>query len=65
MAVSPKNLDLAFENRSIEPGETAEGSFTLTPRHEGEKTLTAKFTSRELEDVDGFVTLHVNLSNEL
>ena len=43
----------------------AEGHFELTPRVSGEKTISAKFTSKELEDVDGFITVTVNPSNEI
>jgi len=49
----------------IEPGETGSVEFELTPTVEGEKTISAKFTSKELEDVDGFVTIDVNMSNEI
>lgn len=54
-----------FVIRTIDPGETVEADFELTPQVEGEKTLSAKFSSKELEDVDGFVTILVNPSNEI
>ncbi|CAG7674586.1 unnamed protein product [Allacma fusca] len=40
---------------TIKPGELASGKFELKPKLAGEKTITAKFNSRELQDVDGFV----------
>lgn len=54
-----------FAHRTVQPGETVEADFELIPKVEGEKTISAKFSSRELEDVDGFVTLNVNPSNEI
>lgn len=51
--------------RTVQPGEMVEADFELTPKLEGEKTLSAKFGSRELDDVDGFVTVNVNPSNEI
>lgn len=35
-------------------------SFTLTPRSDGEKTISARFTSRELTDVDGARRIRVS-----
>lgn len=52
-------------NRNVLPGESAQADFELTPRVEGEKTLSARFTSTELEDVDGYQTILVNPSNEI
>jgi hypothetical protein len=39
--------------------------FELTPKVVGEKTISAKFNSKELEDVDGFVTIVINSGNEV
>uniref|UniRef100_A0A0K8TAB6 protein-glutamine gamma-glutamyltransferase n=1 Tax=Lygus hesperus TaxID=30085 RepID=A0A0K8TAB6_LYGHE len=38
--------------------------FILHPKVIGRHTLVAKFTSKELDDVDGFLTIHVDESNE-
>jgi transglutaminase 1 len=59
------NNSLNILYRTVEPDDIAEGHFELTPRVSGEKTISAKFTSKELEDVDGFVTVTVNPSNEI
>jgi len=49
----------------VEPGEIVETDFEMKPKLEGEMTLSAKFISRELEDVDWFVTICENPSNEI
>lgn len=41
-------------------GEEARATFELTPETYGEITLSAKFDSRELKDVDGFRTVRVS-----
>jgi transglutaminase 1 len=40
-------------------GETIEQKFTFTPPFAGRATLMAKFTSKELDDVDGFLAFEV------
>ena len=46
-------------NRPVPPGETATGFILLTPKSAGEKRITAKFKSYELNDVDGFKNIRV------
>ena len=43
-------------------GEEARAIFDVTPDSSGEKTIAAKFESRELKDVDGFKTIRVSPS---
>lgn len=57
--------DFFLYYRSIKPGEIANSDFELLPHLDGDKTLSAKFYSSELNDVDGFVTVTVNPSNEI
>lgn len=52
-------------NRKVEPGESATADFQLVAQLDGEKTISAKFNSRELDDVDGFVKITIGLSNEI
>ncbi|XP_035710698.1 annulin isoform X2 [Folsomia candida] len=49
----------------VEPGESATADFQLVAQLDGEKTISAKFNSRELDDVDGFVKITIGLSNEI
>lgn len=44
---------------NIQPGERATCSFSMTPKLEGRSTIVAKFYSKELDDVDGFVNFMV------
>ncbi|GAB6029803.1 hypothetical protein CHUAL_005515 [Chamberlinius hualienensis] len=44
---------------NVNAGEDCSASCKLTPKMSGEKTIVAKFTSKELRDVDGFKTIHV------
>ncbi|CAG7674590.1 unnamed protein product [Allacma fusca] len=46
--------------KSIQPGEVAAGKFHLVPKLAGQKTITAKLSSPELQDVDGFLVLNVH-----
>ena len=41
-------------------GEEARAIFDLVPDSSGEKTIAAKFESRELKDVDGVKTIRVS-----
>jgi transglutaminase 1 len=45
-------------------GETAEHTFMFTPPYSGRATLVAKFTSKELDDVDGFLAFEVHPRDE-
>ncbi|XP_046385500.1 annulin-like isoform X2 [Ischnura elegans] len=45
--------------QDIPPGGDAIASFNITPTFHGQKTIAAKFTSKELEDVDGFIVVKV------
>ncbi|XP_022249456.1 annulin-like [Limulus polyphemus] len=44
---------------NVLPEAETQVSCKLTPKTSGEKTIVAKFQSRELEDVDGFKVIHV------
>uniref|UniRef100_A0A182NEW6 protein-glutamine gamma-glutamyltransferase n=1 Tax=Anopheles dirus TaxID=7168 RepID=A0A182NEW6_9DIPT len=46
---------LLFKHPEIAPGEKVLNTFTMTPPYSGRLTLAAKFTSKELDDVDGFL----------
>ena len=49
---------------SVPPGEEARVVFSIVPKHPGEKTISAKFFSRELgDDVDGFRNIIVGTNN--
>ncbi|XP_026465258.1 annulin-like [Ctenocephalides felis] len=41
--------------QNIEPGQTHIETFNLTPPYSGRSTIVAKFSSKELDDVDGFL----------
>lgn len=46
--------------RTVQPGEEARVTFTVTPRTSGDKIISAKFISRELgPDVDGYRSVRV------
>lgn len=49
---------------AVRTGAYAECSFSMVPRYEGRATIAAKFYSKELEDVDGFVNFMVKPSND-
>ncbi|XP_049279486.1 annulin-like isoform X1 [Anopheles funestus] len=46
---------LLFKHPEIAAGEKVSNTFTMTPPYSGRMTLAAKFTSKELDDVDGFL----------
>ncbi|XP_065095331.1 annulin-like isoform X1 [Ochlerotatus camptorhynchus] len=46
---------LIFKHSEIAVGETISNTFSLTPEFAGRATIAAKFTSKELDDVDGFL----------
>ncbi|XP_043667444.1 annulin isoform X1 [Vespula pensylvanica] len=48
----------------VEVDADAECSFSMTPKQEGRATIAAKFYSKELEDVDGFVNFMVKPTKE-
>jgi transglutaminase 1 len=43
---------------------TAEKTFSYTPPYSGKATIAAKFTSKELDDVDGFLAFEVQPRDE-
>lgn len=45
--------------RNVAPGDEATATFKLTPKFDGRATIAAKFVSKELEDVDGFLNFMV------
>ncbi|KOX78769.1 Annulin [Melipona quadrifasciata] len=47
----------------VEVDAYAECSFSMTPKYEGRATIAAKFYSKELEDVDGFINFMVKPTN--
>lgn len=44
-----------FQHSEVAVGETITNTFSLTPEFAGRATIAAKFTSKELDDVDGFL----------
>ncbi len=48
--------------RSVLSGEEARAEFVITPKSSGDRTITAKFSSRELNDVDGYKNIRVSSS---
>jgi len=56
---------LYFLNRSIPSGGEATVSFKLTPKFSGRSTIAAKFVSKELDDVDGFLALMIEPKKEV
>lgn len=44
---------------NVQPGALATCSFSMTPKLTGRATIVAKFYSKELDDVDGFVNFMV------
>ncbi|XP_049869719.1 annulin isoform X2 [Pectinophora gossypiella] len=46
-------------SENVPPGELATASFKLTPPWAGRHQITAKFSSKELRDVDGFLSFMV------
>ncbi|KFM78740.1 Annulin, partial [Stegodyphus mimosarum] len=43
----------------VAPDSTAEVTCKISPKTSGEKNIAAKFWSRELDDVDGYLVIHV------
>lgn len=50
---------LKYSFQSIPPGELAKAEFKLTPPWAGRHQISAKFSSKEMRDVDGFLSLMV------
>lgn len=48
-----------LNRRPVEPGEVAQASAKLTASKSGEKTISAKFYSKEMNDVDGYLVIQV------
>lgn len=46
-------------NKIVNPNEEASCNFTLTPKTIGEKVISVKFSSNQLQDVDGFRSIKV------
>ncbi|XP_072936841.1 annulin-like isoform X2 [Epargyreus clarus] len=46
-------------NENVLPGEFATAQFKLTPPWAGRHQISAKFTSKEIRDIDGFLSLNV------
>jgi hypothetical protein len=60
-----KNLTVCtLLNRNIPSGSEATTTFKLTPKFSGRSTIAAKFVSKELEDVDGFLNFMVEPKKE-
>ncbi|KFB35768.1 hypothetical protein ZHAS_00002672 [Anopheles sinensis] len=51
---------LLFKHPEIAPGEKVLNTFTMIPPYSGRLTIAAKFTSKELDDVDGFLAFLAN-----
>ncbi|KAL1124024.1 hypothetical protein AAG570_001794 [Ranatra chinensis] len=51
-------------DRPVEPKAEAKVSFKLTPKLPGRSTIAAKFISKELDDVDGFINFMVREKGE-
>lgn len=54
-----------LSNRNIAPGGEATATFKMTPKFSGRSTIAAKFVSKELEDVDGFLNFMVEPKKEV
>ncbi|XP_043255316.1 annulin isoform X1 [Colletes gigas] len=50
---------------TVEVDAYAECSFSMVPKHAGRATIAAKFYSKELEDVDGFINFMVKPSKPI
>ncbi|XP_050670061.1 annulin isoform X2 [Leptidea sinapis] len=53
-----KQLKIELDN-NVQPGEFATAEFKLTPPWAGKHQISAKFTSKEMHDVDGFLSFLV------
>ncbi|XP_055590397.1 annulin-like isoform X2 [Uranotaenia lowii] len=51
---------LIFKHSDIDVEETVSNTFTLTPQFVGRASIAAKFTSKELDDVDGFLAYEID-----
>lgn len=58
-----KQLKLKIKS-DIPPGGKAQGQFKFIPPYPGRQNLAAKFESKELDDVDGFLNFMVEASKE-
>lgn len=47
---------------SVPPGGHAKAEFKFTPPHSGRHTIAAKFVSKQMDDVDGYITITVQES---
>lgn len=52
-------------NRNVPSGGEATATFKMTPKFSGRSTIAAKFVSKELEDVDGFLNFMVEPKKEV
>lgn len=50
--------------KTVPSGETAKGQFKFTPPRTGRHTIAAKFVSKEIDDVDGFLVIMVEPNRE-
>lgn len=55
---------LHFYFQNVPPGEFATAKFKLTPPWAGRHQISAKFTSKEIQDIDGFKTFMVAVPAE-
>lgn len=58
-----KNLKLKVKN-TVGPGQRAVGQFKFTPSISGRNNIAAKFTSKELNDCDGFLNFMVEATKD-
>ncbi|XP_018564308.1 annulin [Anoplophora glabripennis] len=49
---------------AVPPGERAKGEFKFTPPRTGRHTIAAKFVSKQMDDVDGYLTIMVEPKKE-
>ncbi|KAJ8921065.1 hypothetical protein NQ315_015861 [Exocentrus adspersus] len=49
---------------AVPPGERAKGEFKFTPPRTGRHTIAAKFTSKQMDDVDGYLVIMVEPKKE-
>jgi hypothetical protein len=54
---------ICYVDSDLASKATGTCSFSFTPHFAGKKTLSAKFTSEELDDVDGFLEFMVKEAN--
>lgn len=58
-----KNLKIKVKN-NVPPGEMAKAEFKFTPPRTGRHTIAAKFVSKEIDDVDGYLVIMVEPNKE-